>query len=51
MTPREINKLVEGYIGTNGGYLNHFSYSIHDKFYINLSRAVLAYIETKLKKN
>ena len=33
MTPREINKLVEDYIGTNGGYLNYFSYSKHDKFY------------------
>jgi hypothetical protein len=33
MTPREIDKLVEGYIGTNGGYLNQFSYSKHDHFY------------------
>src|SRR6185437_496738 len=33
MTQREIEQLVEGYIGTNGGYLNHFSYSIHDSFY------------------
>lgn len=33
MTPREINKLVEDYIGTNGGYLNQFSYSKHDRFY------------------
>jgi hypothetical protein len=33
MTPREIDKLVEGYIGTNNGYLNHFSYSLHDSFY------------------
>jgi len=33
MSLREINKLVEDYIGTNGGYLNHFSYSIHDRFY------------------
>jgi hypothetical protein len=33
ITPREINKLVEDYIGTNGGYLNQFSYSIHDRFY------------------
>lgn len=33
MTSREINKLVEDYIGTNGGYLNHFSYSKHDRFY------------------
>ncbi len=33
MSPREINNLVEGYIGTNAGYLNDFSYSIHDAFY------------------
>ena len=33
MSPREINNLVEGYIGTNSGYLNNFSYSIHDTFY------------------
>lgn len=33
MTPREIDKLVEGYIGTNAGYLNAFSYKIHDFFY------------------
>jgi hypothetical protein len=33
MTPREINRLVEDYIGTNEGYLNNFSYSIHDTFY------------------
>ncbi len=33
MTPREINWLVEDYIGTNGGYLNNFSYRIHDAFY------------------
>jgi hypothetical protein len=33
MTLREINKLVEDYIGTNGGYLNHFTYSKHDRFY------------------
>jgi hypothetical protein len=33
MTGREINKLVEDYIGTNSGYLNGFSYSIHNTFY------------------
>jgi hypothetical protein len=33
MTLREILRLVEDYIGTNGGYLNGFSYSIHDTFY------------------
>ena len=35
MTPREINKLVEEYIGTDGGYLKHFSYSTHDRFYLH----------------
>ncbi len=34
MTEREINKLVEDYIGTHEGYLNSFSYSIHDDFYL-----------------
>jgi hypothetical protein len=34
MTPREINKLVEGYIGTTSdGYLEHFSYNKHEAFY------------------
>jgi hypothetical protein len=33
MNPREISKLVEDYIGTNSGYLNGFSYSIHETFY------------------
>src|ERR1700679_1599702 len=33
MTPQEVNTLVRDYIGTDGGYLNGFSYSIHDKFY------------------
>ncbi|HEV2490129.1 MAG TPA: abortive infection family protein [Candidatus Acidoferrales bacterium] len=33
MTQREIDKLVEGYIGSNGGYLNYFSYNIHESFY------------------
>lgn len=33
MTMREINLLVEDYIGTNAGYLNGFSYRIHDTFY------------------
>lgn len=34
MTEREIHKLVEEYIGTDGGYLSGFSYSIHDSFYL-----------------
>lgn len=34
MTQREIYQLVEGYIGTHSGYLNGFSYSIHDGFYL-----------------
>jgi hypothetical protein len=33
MTMREIHKLVEDYIGTHNGYLNGFSYRIHDTFY------------------
>ena len=46
MTQREIIKLVEDYIGTNGGYLNRFSYSIHDTFshrYCDLDVDVPAY--------
>jgi len=46
MTPREINKLVEDYIGTYAGYLNGFSYSTHDNFYnhyCNLDVDVPAY--------
>ena len=34
MTEREIHKLVEDYIGTDGGYLCGFSYSKHDNFYV-----------------
>jgi hypothetical protein len=33
ISPREINKLVEDYIGTNAGYLSHFPYAKHEKFY------------------
>lgn len=33
MTQREILRLVEDYIGTHDGYLNYFSYNIHDTFY------------------
>jgi hypothetical protein len=33
ITPSEISMVVEDYIGTDGGYLNGFSYSIHDSFY------------------
>ena len=33
MSLREINLLVESYIGTASGYLNSFSYSIHERFY------------------
>ena len=34
MTPREISKLVEDYIGTTtDGYLKNFSYLKHDRFY------------------
>lgn len=51
MSHREINELVEGYIGTNSGYLNGFSYSIHDKFYYewcDLDRDVSSYRERGL---
>jgi hypothetical protein len=34
MTEREIHKLVEDYIGTDGGYLCGFSYGKHDDFYV-----------------
>lgn len=46
MSLREINLLVESYIGTTDGYLNHFSYSKHDRFYplyCNLDIDVSAY--------
>jgi hypothetical protein len=33
MNTSEINDLVEGYIGSDAGYLNGFSYRIHDSFY------------------
>jgi len=33
LTPVEITKLVERYIGTDGGYLKKFSYSSHESFY------------------
>jgi hypothetical protein len=33
ITPREIDRLVEDYIGTDSGYLIGFSYSTHDTFY------------------
>jgi hypothetical protein len=34
MTDREIHRLVEDYIGTDGGYLCGFSYSKHNNFYV-----------------
>lgn len=33
MTIRETIMLVEDYIGTSAGYLNHFNYNNHDTFY------------------
>ncbi len=36
LTGPEINKLVYGYIGVEGGYLGDFSYSKHREFYIDL---------------
>jgi len=32
----EINKLVNRYIGVNGGYLGDFSYRTHHDFYLDL---------------
>lgn len=47
MSVREINLLVEGYIGTSpDGYLNNFSYPKHERFYpvyCNLDIDVRAY--------
>jgi hypothetical protein len=51
MTQREILKLVEDYIGVDGGYLRGFSYSIHDTFYhhwCNLDIDVHSYREKGL---
>ncbi|HET6863194.1 MAG TPA: hypothetical protein VFH91_09100, partial [Pyrinomonadaceae bacterium] len=33
MTQGEIDRLVKDYIGTSSGYLNHFTYKIHETFY------------------
>jgi hypothetical protein len=33
MTSRDIQNLVENYIGTEAGYLKNFSYRTHDTFY------------------
>lgn len=47
MSLREINLLIESYIGTTSdGYLCYFSYSVHERFYpihCNLDIDVLAY--------
>lgn len=34
MTSKEIHDLVENYIGSDCGYLNHFSYAKHEEFYL-----------------
>lgn len=36
LTRREIEKLVQKYIGVNGGYLGDFSYRTHREFYVAL---------------
>ena len=36
LTREEINKLVNRYIGVEGGYLGDFSYRTHHDFYSNL---------------
>ena len=33
---KQINKLVNGYIGVSGGYLGDFSYRSHHEFYLDL---------------
>jgi hypothetical protein len=33
MTQGEIDRLVKDYVGTSSGYLNHFTYKIHETFY------------------
>ena len=37
----EINKLVYGYIGVKGGYLDDFSYNSHRQFYIDLGLDII----------
>lgn len=34
LTRKEIGKLVHNWIGVNGGYLGNFSYSTHDRFWM-----------------
>lgn len=36
LTPGEIHKLVNNYIGVSGGYLGDFSYRSHREFYLDL---------------
>ncbi len=36
MTPGEINRLVNNYIGVDSGYLGDFSYRTHQEFYASL---------------
>jgi hypothetical protein len=36
LTKLEINKLINRYIGVNGGYLGDFSYRTHHDFYLDL---------------
>jgi hypothetical protein len=36
LTPGEIHKLVNNYIGVSGGYLGDFSYRTHREFYLDL---------------
>jgi len=33
MTQGEIDRLVKDYIGISSGYLNHFTYKVHETFY------------------
>ena len=36
LSPRQIHRLVNGYIGVSGGYLGDFGYRSHSEFYMGL---------------
>ncbi len=36
LTRREIGRLVHNWIGVSGGYLGNFSYSRHDRFWLDV---------------
>ena len=43
LTRAEVNKLVNRYIGVNGGYLGDFSYRTHHDFYLDLDLEIDPY--------